>query len=397
MNSNLPFLADRVIKGRIYPALARHDARPYTQAWREFGEHWPWTTPLRLQEYCNQHDCLLDVQAINSDQPLRGIYPICIGFFDFSIDYIELLPRAVEQAVRERHVTLLFYYHEGDNPFHIKSRLDYLCQTHNIDTDCYIFVSANSRARTLEQFVWFADFELWYYQRNLAQPATPAHTNVRPRDFTALNRIHKSWRACVMADLLRQGVLENSIWSYCNVDNVGDDANPIEIDRVPQLRWTTEKFLAGAPYYADGLTDQERNDHSVTVTQHHADAYANIVLESQFDVDQSGGSFLTEKTFKAIKHGQLFFIAGGPGSLQQLRDLGYRTFDSVLDNSYDLEPDPTERWLALRDAIMQARAQGLHDIYCRSRSDIEHNQKLFLSSKQSRLNSLLETIYEHCR
>lgn len=397
MNFDLPFLADRVIKGRIYPALTRHEARPYTQSWREFGQHWPWTTPLRLQEYCGQHGCSLDLQEINADQPLRGIYPICIGFFDFSIDYIELLPEVIEDAIRRRHVKLLFYYHEGDNPFHIKTRLDHLCQAHGVDTDCYIFVSANSRARTLEQFIWFADFELWYYQRNLSQPAAPIHTDARSRDFTVLNRIHKSWRACIMADLTRNGILENSFWSYCNVVNAGDDVNPIEIDRVPQLRWATEKFLAGAPYYADQLTDQEHNDHSVTVIQHHTDAYASIVLESQFDVDQSGGSFLTEKTFKAIKHGQLFFIAGGPGSLQQLRDLGYRTFDSVLDNNYDLESDPTERWLALRGAIISAQEQGLDNVYRRCRSDIEHNQQLFLSNKQSRLNTLLETIHEYCR
>ena len=44
---------------------------------------------------------------------------------------------------------------------------------------------------------------------------------------------------------------------------------------------------------------------------------------------------LTEKTFKPIKHGQMFFVAGPAGSLQVLRDLGYRVFDSVLDNNQD--------------------------------------------------------------
>jgi hypothetical protein len=51
----LNLLADSVVKGRIYPALARHEARPYTQAWREFGLHFPYTIPLRLQEYCDHH------------------------------------------------------------------------------------------------------------------------------------------------------------------------------------------------------------------------------------------------------------------------------------------------------------------------------------------------------
>ena len=37
---SLNLVADRVIRGRIYPALARHEAVPYTQGWREFGQHW---------------------------------------------------------------------------------------------------------------------------------------------------------------------------------------------------------------------------------------------------------------------------------------------------------------------------------------------------------------------
>ena len=32
---SLNLIADQVIRGRIYPALAQHQAVPYTQAWRE--------------------------------------------------------------------------------------------------------------------------------------------------------------------------------------------------------------------------------------------------------------------------------------------------------------------------------------------------------------------------
>lgn len=396
MKSNFLLLADRVIKGRIYPALTRHEARPYTQAWREFGQSWPWTTPLRLQEYFNQHGNCVDIEEIHHSER-SGFYPICLGFFDFDIDYIELLPPRVLEKLRQQSVTLLFYYHEGDNPKHIKLRLDQLCIKHNVPPHCYVFVSSNSVANHLDGFVCFADFELWYYQRNIDQPAVEIHTRTRPWKFTALVRTHKSWRLAVMADLHRHGILDQSIWSYCETasDNLND--NPIEIDQIPQLRHATSKFLQGAPYFTDQLSSDQRNDHSITIVEHHRDSYANLVLESQFDVDQSGGSFLTEKTFKPIKHGQIFFIAGGPGSLQQLRDLGYRTFDSVLDNSYDLETRPTQRWLALRKSIQQAQAQGLHDIYLKCLPDLEHNQQLFLSSKQSRLNNLIERIYESSR
>jgi hypothetical protein len=117
-------------------------------------------------------------------------------------------------------------------------------------------------------------------------------------------------------------------------------------------------------------------------------------METHFDADQSGGTFLTEKTFKPIKHGQMFFIAGPAGSLQLLRDLGYRVFDSVLDNSYDQEPNHTQRWLALCQSIRSAQKK-LPDLFDRCRSDIKHNQQLFCAKKTNRLNTLLTELYEH--
>ena len=36
---SLNLIVDQVVRDRIYPALARHQAEPYTQSWRKFGEH----------------------------------------------------------------------------------------------------------------------------------------------------------------------------------------------------------------------------------------------------------------------------------------------------------------------------------------------------------------------
>jgi hypothetical protein len=116
------------------------------------------------------------------------------------------------------------------------------------------------------------------------------------------------------------------------------------------------------------------------------------VLETMFDYDQSNGVLLSEKTFKPIKHGQMFFIAGAAGSLQVLRNLGYRTFDSVLDNSYDLEQNNTQRWIRLRNAIVNAQTQGIDKLFEQCLPDIIHNQNLFVAPKTQRLNTLLEKL-----
>jgi len=388
----LNLLADSVVKGRIYPALAQHEARPYTQAWREFGLHFPYTIPLRLQEYCSHHEVKINIHQMRKGLPNNTFYPIGLSFFNFGIDYFTLLPAEVFTAVYQGKIRVLFYYHEGDNPVRIKQRLDKLAENVRLPSDCYVFVSANSAARDIPGFVYFNDFELWYYQRNLEQAPLVVHSEPREREFTVLNRLHKSWRATAMADMHRQGLLNNSYWSYCETGELGLD-NPIEIDSIPDLRQDTLSFLAGAPYTSDLLDQAQRNDHSETESKYHVNSYCNIVMETHWDADQSGGVFLTEKTFKPIKHGQLFFVAGPAGSLQALRDLGYKTFDTVLDTMYDRIEDHTRRWVRLCDAVAQARHR-LADRFETARADIEHNQQLFAQLKTQRLNSLIKDIHE---
>ena len=390
---SLNLIADRVIKGRIYPALARHQAVPYTQGWREFGQHWPHTIPIRLQEYCDHHGVKLNITDVDAEWPSDAFYPVGLSFFDFGIDYFELMSDRIRIGLLSNNVRVLFYYHEGDNPFHIKTRLDELCTKHDLRNDCYRFVSGNTAARDIPGFVYFTDFELWYYQRNRTSTPLKIHHEPRERDFTVLNRLHKSWRALAMADLKNLDLLDNSYWSYCE-PGVFDDAEcPIEIDAIAGLRTATEEFLRSAPYISDELDFDQRNDHSTLVPKYHANSYCNIVMETHFDADQSGGAFLTEKTFKPIKHGQMFFVAGPAGSLQVLRDLGYRVFDSVLNNSYDLETDHTQRWMALTRSIYFAQSE-LPDLFEQCRDDIEHNQQLFQAVKTERLNTLIKEINE---
>jgi hypothetical protein len=387
-------LADQTINGKIYPALATWQARPYTNGWREFGSHYPYTIPLRLQEYCDHHGGKINIYTINDQLPPNTYYPIGLEFFDFSIDYFSLMSPDVRKKLRQEQLQILFYYHEGDNPERIKHRLDQLAEDHLMPSNCYRFISANTAAAKLPGFVYFTDFELWYYQRNSNVPAAIVHTHKREREFTALNRLHKSWRAAAMTDLQRLGVLSNSYWSYCESGEFLDEECPIEIDSINGLRANVEEFLKSAPYFSDTLTNDERNNHSMTESKYHQDSYCNIVMETHFDADQSSGTFLTEKTFKPIKHGQMFFMAGPAGSLQLLRELGYRVFDSVLDNSYDQETNHTQRWKILTQSIKSVQ-KHLPDLFGQCVGDIEHNQRLFCAKKTDRLNTLLTKLYEH--
>jgi len=387
------FVADRVVRGKAYPALARWSANPYTAEWRQFVQHWPNTVPAELYEHFNTHGIAYKLSDFNN--PVSGAYyTVGIGFFNFDVDYFALMTEVVRRQLRREELTVLFYYHEGDNPLRIRDRLDELCQNHLLPPNCYRFVSGNTAADDIANFAYFPDHELLYWHRNQAIPPAPVHSNRRLRDFTVLSRTHKWWRATVMTDLHRAGLLKNSYWSYGTDITAGEAEtdNPIEVDTL-DIRADIAAFLTQGPYTCDTLTAEQHNDHHVIEIDHHAESYCNIVMETHFDADGSGGAFLTEKTFKAIKHGQPFIIVGCPGSLAALRKLGYRTFDHAVDNSYDTIQNNTDRWIAVRSAIAHVKSQDLHTWFESCRSDIEHNQRLFCSSKADRLNTLLERIH----
>jgi hypothetical protein len=72
----------------------------------------------------------------------------------------------------------------------------------------------------------------------------------------------------------------------------------------------------------------------------YADTQLEIVLETLFDDTRIQ---LTEKTLRPIACGHPFILASTPGSLQYLRDYGFKTFSEVIDESYDNEMDPVAR------------------------------------------------------
>jgi hypothetical protein len=290
-------------------------------------------------------------------------------------------------------VKLLFYYEEGDDPAAIKTRLDQQCDLHKLGQLNYWFVSGNTAANQLKNFCYFPGHELLYWQRNRLQPAMTIPSGPRPYEFTLLSRAHKWWRATAVQDLVARGLLDSSLWSYNTGCDIADarEHNPIETGAILDLH--IDRFVAQGPYRCDTLTTDQHNDHAYLAPELIQHSYCSIVLETLFDAGGSGGAFVTEKTFKCLKHGHPFVIAGCAGTVQLLRDLGYRTFDSAIDHSYDLIANNTDRWLALAQEIQRLRSQNMSVWFESCRTDLEHNQQVFLASKWSRLNTLYERLH----
>lgn len=380
------FEFDSIIDGRPYPNLARHKAVPFTPEWREFSRHWPFSEPPNIIEWCQDEGTEFERSGLR-------VYLVAVSFFDFGVDWFEIIPQHRLHDMQNGSLYLCFAYSEGDNPQRIRSHLEKQCNAAGVPVQQLLLISANSAADNTANSVWFADDELLFRKRNRRVTELRYHEQPRRRLFTALVRTHKWWRATVMADFWRRDWHRLGYFSYNPDISVGESMldNPIEIDRWPGLRESIYDFVQKR-FIADDFTPDQHNDHHLCVPQHFSDSYLNIVLETHMDVDQSNGVFLTEKTFKPIKHAQPFVIFGAQHSLARLRDLGYRTFDSVIDTHYDSIADTTERYECLMYMLDNMFSYGLpkmHDIYRCCREDLLHNQQHFLSSKKQRLENML--------
>ena len=108
----------------------------------------------------------------------------------------------------------------------------------------------------------------------------------------------------------------------------------------------TDHVFKNAAFKPDSIQDT----FTVTTALSHSSAdftigdYANtkfeVVLETLFDDDRLQ---LTEKILRPIACGHPFILAATVGSLEYLREYGFKTFNGIIDETYDTEEDPVKR------------------------------------------------------
>jgi hypothetical protein len=367
-----------------YPNLAQHNL-----ASDQFDTTWPRSIPLRLMMYFQYAGIPFKSWLVGAC-PRGSWYPVALSWHDHSIDYFSLMSPQILQALRRKHIKVLFYYHEGDNPAVIKHLMDQHTQINRLPPDCYHFISANSRADQIANFRYFSDHEHFFQYINRRQKAPELDLSLRSKQFVALNRTHKWWRASIMADLWHRDLLKNSLWSYnteCTIDDAMDH-NPLMVYEYRSWPEQINRFIANGPYWCDSADPDNHNDHRWVNVDLYRSCYCHLIIETHFDADGSQGAFITEKTYKCLKYAQPFIVIGTPGTLELLRQNGYRVFDHVLDNRYDRIQDNTQRWLSIRGLIEQLAKQDLHSWFSRCMEDLQHNQSQFQSHDKKDLRDL---------
>jgi hypothetical protein len=103
-----------------------------------------------------------------------------------------------------------------------------------------------------------------------------------------------------------------------------------------------------------------------------AQSYLHLVAETEI---APASRRFTEKVLKPIAVHRPFVVFAPPGTLARLRDLGFRSFGSVFDESYDDIADPVARLARIGRTLAEIAARPLPELKSALRDTCAHNQR----------------------
>lgn len=191
----------------------------------------------------------------------------------------------------------------------------------------------------------------------------PLENNNTVKKFSSLSRNYKEWRLFLYEELFKNDLLKDftysfhNIWPYTNVPQVFtvqqmvEDLNKLGINNLSKgfLKW-----LNRCPHDIAGNANTDvKNKWSNVTYDAICSADFHLMIETHFDqrsftgqmqFDRSfGPSSITEKAYKVIACTRPFIVFATPYFLDDLRNLGYKTFSPFINEEYDLETDNHKR------------------------------------------------------
>lgn len=185
-------------------------------------------------------------------------------------------------------------------------------------------------------------------------------------------RPHRPWFFSLLAkeNLLDKGLI-----------NMDSFQGPIWLDGEPMPQSLIDQAQAHLPMWIDEPNNENPDSFYIRrITKDYFDkSWFSIVSEASFQ-EQENTLFISEKTFKPIICHQPFMILGSKGSMAQLQDMGYKTFDPYIDESYD-KLDSFDRMNAMVDTIKKIDAVGDKLYWFQCMQDIiEHNYETLIKN-----------------
>lgn len=229
-------------------------------------------------------------------------------------------------------------------------------------------------------------------------------TKIRPKRFLSYNRCGWRWhRAFMLSKLYKKNILDNTIFSFYEsqyFDNKEKFGNTIympssfeTLNIETEDKWDILKFLVDkCPTRLDHETSESvAGGHNYfSKKEHYLHTYVSIINETGID---DNCTFITEKCVRPMFNRHPFIVWGNPYTLKTLRSFGFKTFDWLIDESYDECDNANERFKMIFKEIKKLNdipIEQLHKLYYDNIHIMEHNyQRLKVIEEDYRFDEYL--------
>jgi hypothetical protein len=220
----------------------------------------------------------------------------------------------------------------------------------------------------------------WYRGYDKTFLITPPAQRQITKTFIAPNRIvagERQHRLEMLYHIFKNKLTDNHIScpAVCPAENISilDAVKPLTTKYPDMESVFADQTL---PINFEGETDHPMHSCWLSLFDQCAESLLYLVTET---VATGCRHHLTEKTFKPIAMGMPFVIVGTRGSLEYLRSYGFRTFEGIWDESYDLEEDNVriQRIASLLRSLDELSPKGKQDLFDQCQEVIEHNWNHF--------------------
>ena len=215
-----------------------------------------------------------------------------------------------------------------------------------------------------------------------ATAAALCQQSQRPYDFLFLNGRLRPHRKYLIDELRARGLLNRALWS--NLEStvtlpytselLVSDCEPIrllppeyEIDRAV----VNLDQLPVAGFVKNQLFNNTWGD-AIVNYRCYSDTWFSLVTETVFDYPYS---FRTEKIWKPILMCHPFIVAANPGFYRDLRNLGFRTFHSLIDESFDQIDRPEDRIERIIQEVYRVCAFGADKFWTAAQDICKYNRE----------------------
>lgn len=312
-------------------------------------------------------------------------------------------PQTAQHEVLQQGV---FIMHDQE-PFEVKNIQNYITKMEDIK-----FVEALTNKHPDREFQYLEHHRLF----QVLTPEVVIHLSNRTLKFPIICHSEKNsqdvkwleknnivtcyywWHGMVARDWFRHYERHNSL----NVVNKADSKYRFLIysrDSTGTRQYRKNVINSLRPYkdLINYNWDNEPRDPTLSASIDITDATnsaIHIVAETLFDTEKI---YLTEKVFKPMVMSQPFILLAPPKSLQYLRDYGFKTFNNVWNEDYDLVVDSKTRKklvLNLVNDLLLMSAQQFRNLYKELLPIIDYNRRRFFSKEFQEL--LWEELERNC-